>query len=323
MQFKLKTFSSKTVCLAKLKMSQPAQKSFNVDLLSLLKVNNKGWNIALFKDTNNVSDYLCAHCNSVCCDAVELGCDHDDNDIFLHCKQCLSDLIINNDNKCIINSHINPSLTSVRATRRTISKSAVVCPYSTQFKTRINNTQIMNTVGANTYDEKEGNQQFIIETQSEINNKCQWEGTLIDLITQHICECSKKNDPTFALNLTIKKLQHENMDLKQEMSKLKNTLNAQQQIIYQQQKELNDKNKENVTLTQILQQTQENMNQKFQQQQLNPMQINWWQRGQQLPYSLSQYNFNQQNNGNGMQNNGNDKPIKKKRKRRKKKKRKK
>eukprot|EP01083_Nonionella_stella_P190293 704784_1 len=149
-------------------MSQPAQKSFNVDLLSLLKVNNKGWNIALFKDTNNVSDYLCAHCNSVCCDAVELGCDHDDNDIFLHCKQCLSDLIINNDNKCIINSHINPSLTSVRATRRTISKSAVVCPYSTQFKTRINNTQIMNTVGANTYDEKEGNQQFIIETQSEI-----------------------------------------------------------------------------------------------------------------------------------------------------------
>lgn len=57
-----------------------------------------------------MSTCLCANCNSVCCDAVELGCDHQDNEIFPYCNECLSELIKNSDGLCPIKKHTHPSI---------------------------------------------------------------------------------------------------------------------------------------------------------------------------------------------------------------------
>eukprot|EP01084_Bolivina_argentea_P255345 429457_1 len=201
-----------------------------LEVQSLLKVDNKGWNIALFDESIKISSCLCAHFGSVCVDAVELGCDHDENDdIFLHCKSCLMDLIKDNGNKCMISGHNNPPLSVVRAARRQISKSMVVCPYSKQFKIRNSmqkndNAQVVDTLG----DEKEGSQQYIAAQQQSINDdeklnsKCTWRGTLNELINKHIAECAKTNDPTFILRTQIRQLQEENLELKQQMIALKN-----------------------------------------------------------------------------------------------------
>eukprot|EP01083_Nonionella_stella_P062942 163637_1 len=64
--------------------SQPVG-SIRKHLISLLKVNDNGWNLSLFEDQNEVNTSLCGNCKEVCCDAVKLGCDHDDtqhNEIF-------------------------------------------------------------------------------------------------------------------------------------------------------------------------------------------------------------------------------------------------
>eukprot|EP01084_Bolivina_argentea_P233041 392586_1 len=100
-------------------------------LNQMLKIDGRGWNIALFKEANKIANYLCAHCGAVCCEPVELGCDHDEDDeeIFLYCKFCLTELVKDNDNKCMISGHYNPPLDASRAIRRQILKAIVVCPY--------------------------------------------------------------------------------------------------------------------------------------------------------------------------------------------------
>eukprot|EP01083_Nonionella_stella_P062943 163639_1 len=99
--------------------TQPA-KSLSNHLISLLKVNDNGWNLSLFKDQNEVNQSLCGNCKEICRDAVELGCDHDDNQIVLFCDACLKHLISTNGNKCPINQHLDPIVSSVRFIRRQI-----------------------------------------------------------------------------------------------------------------------------------------------------------------------------------------------------------
>eukprot|EP00483_Globobulimina_turgida_P000930 UN00931 len=85
----------------------------------------------------------------------------------------------------------------------------VICPYSQQYEMRNimqqnSNQQIMETFG-----EKEGNQPN--------ENNCQWkEGKLTDLINKHILKCATTNNPTFALNVKIKNLEHEIIKLRTE-----------------------------------------------------------------------------------------------------------
>eukprot|EP01084_Bolivina_argentea_P063515 115956_1 len=126
--------------------------------LSALKINDKGWDIEIFEDDTKISGCLCANCEGICCDAVELGCKkkHNNNDIFLYCNQCLTDLINDNHNKCPINLHDNPEIIPTRAVRRQICNSTVLCPFSFKYKSKQNvfaNHKIIDTLGN---DENEG-----------------------------------------------------------------------------------------------------------------------------------------------------------------------
>eukprot|EP01084_Bolivina_argentea_P078656 142741_1 len=191
-------------------MAQSADSSTEI-VNKMLKVDGRGWNISLFEDVNKISICLCAHCGAVCCDTVELGCDHNEDDIFLYCHICLSELIKNNDNKCMISGHNNPPLDAARSIRRQISKAIVICPYSIIFKTRNNlkknqnnNAEVIDTLGG--YDEKEGVQIPAAAAQPgndvvKLEQKCEWKGILSELKSKHIIECVKKNDPTFTVNI--------------------------------------------------------------------------------------------------------------------------
>eukprot|EP01084_Bolivina_argentea_P255341 429448_1 len=231
-------------------MAQPNESSTQI-VNKMLKIDGLGWNISLFEDVNKISNYLCAHCGFVCCDTVELGCDHDEDDeeIFLYCKFCLTELVKDNDNKCMISGHYNPPLDASRAIRRQILKAIVVCPYSTIFKTRNNlknnknnNAQMIDTNG---YDEKEGSQQFVAAVPGNDKKSeqiCEWQGALSELKSKHINQCAKMNDPTFTLNFRVKKLENENILLKQQIINLKNN----------KEKELNNNNKEIKKLKEII-----------------------------------------------------------------------
>eukprot|EP01083_Nonionella_stella_P292070 993564_1 len=116
--------------------------SLTKHLISLLQVNDNGWNASLFEDANEVNMSLCGNCKEVCRDAVELGCDHEDEDIILFCNSCLKDVISTNANKCPINQHFDPIICPVRSVRRQILKSSVLCPNSTQYKRRNKNANI-------------------------------------------------------------------------------------------------------------------------------------------------------------------------------------
>eukprot|EP01084_Bolivina_argentea_P247448 413972_1 len=123
----------------------------------MLKIDSRGWNISLFEDVSKVSNCLCTHCGAVCCDAVELGCQHEDDEIFMYCKYCLNELVKENGNKCMISEHYNPPFVAARSNRRQILQTIVICPYSLVFKKRNNlknnknnNAQIIDTLG---YDE--------------------------------------------------------------------------------------------------------------------------------------------------------------------------
>eukprot|EP01084_Bolivina_argentea_P152670 266280_1 len=141
-------------------------------VISSLKVNNKGWNIQLFEDQIKLSAHICTKCKSVCCDPVELGCNHNDDDIYLYCDCCLRDLIEQNDSKCPINSHIDPVIIPSRASKRQILKATVFCPYSTAYKTahneliNNNNNQIIDTLGG---DEKEGASSQLNQNEMPVN----------------------------------------------------------------------------------------------------------------------------------------------------------
>eukprot|EP01084_Bolivina_argentea_P276295 471431_1 len=86
-----------------------AAETIENEVIELLKTDSKGWTVALFEDQIKITTCLCASCNHICCDAVELACDHDDDtDIYPHCKNCLNNLIEDNNNKCPINLHYDP-----------------------------------------------------------------------------------------------------------------------------------------------------------------------------------------------------------------------
>ena len=84
------------------------------EITSLLKVNDKGWNINIFKDQNKMKEYLCAKCQSVCCNAVELGCDHKDEDVYVYCQDCLHKEIKHHLDKCPIDEHEDPIVSAPR-----------------------------------------------------------------------------------------------------------------------------------------------------------------------------------------------------------------
>eukprot|EP01083_Nonionella_stella_P182060 653978_1 len=206
-------------------------------LISLLKVNDNGWNVLLFQDQNVINASLCGNCKDVCRDAVELGCDHDDSDIVLFCNACLNNLISTNGNKCPINQHVDPIISPVRSSRRQILNSPIICPYSIQYKkrnkkTNIQNEVVMDTIGS---DQKEG----VIAPPADMNG-CEWKGTLNDLLnSDHLRQCVMQYDAAFIPNLQIEKLQTENESLRQ-------TIDEQSVII----KNLQNTNKMNVPLLQ-------------------------------------------------------------------------
>eukprot|EP01083_Nonionella_stella_P191814 709669_1 len=179
-------------------------------ILTSLKTNNQGWKIGLFRDQHVLQSFICFECKGVCCEPVELSCDHEDDEIFLYCNSCLEQLIHENDNKCPIDKHKYPTIIPNRTSRRQISKLLTHCPYSAAYKSDHqpsrkdnDNNQIVETLGGD-HDQKEGNPP-----------SCQWQGTLNDLIEKHIVVCTQKNDPSYALRIKIKDLEHENAKLKQ------------------------------------------------------------------------------------------------------------
>eukprot|EP01084_Bolivina_argentea_P276294 471430_1 len=203
------------------------------EVIQLLKTDSKGWIVALFEDQIKITTCLCASCNSICCDAVELACDHDDDaDIYPHCKNCLNNLIKNNNNKCPINSHSDPVVMPIRSIRRQVSKSKVYCPYSVQYKlqqsqNKNDNAKIIDTIGG---DEKEGIAVQNYEMKQD-ENACKWSGTLSELIKTHMSVCVQKYNPSFMQKISMKKLQDENLNLRQIVNtKDANIVKLQQEI---------------------------------------------------------------------------------------------
>ncbi len=228
------------------------------ETISLLKIDNQGWDIELFEEKDKISnDYLCEYCKCVCCDASELGCNHNDNQICLYCKNCLSYLINKNDGKCIINKHSNPIISPTRSTRRKIGNATINCPYSMKYKhqnlnskNNKNNNEIIDTIGM---DEKEG----VMPQQNNNIIGCEWIGSLNDLInTNHLKNCIKIYNPSFNYNINLKKLQ-------KQINLLKNdNKNKEMQI-----QNLINKNKQNNELKQqinLLKNENKNMKQQLQ-----------------------------------------------------------
>eukprot|EP01084_Bolivina_argentea_P050203 92308_1 len=139
-------------------------------LVKLLQIDGKGWKIDLFENENCVLHALCAKCGLVCRDAVELGCEHSNSQIFLHCNDCLNKLIVNNNGNCPINNHPNPITFKNRATRGLISESTILCPYSMKYKRKMNKIEETN----NNFEEKEGMNEDIIKG-------CNFKGTMDNL----------------------------------------------------------------------------------------------------------------------------------------------
>ena len=86
------------------KMAQEVEK----DIIDSLKVDGNGWSISLFDDQSKASMCVCDHCKSVCCDAVELACAHEEEHILLYCHKCLKQLIEDVDGNCPIDGHELP-----------------------------------------------------------------------------------------------------------------------------------------------------------------------------------------------------------------------
>eukprot|EP01083_Nonionella_stella_P143330 445308_1 len=189
------------------------QGSRNKELASLLKINeHKGWEISLFEDQNKISEYICTNCTGICCNAVELGCDHDDADICSYCEQCLHQLITDNDSKCPINDHTDPHITPARSIRNRVLKAAVLCPYSMAYKRKriyLNKVpQLMDTMN----DEQEGS----VANQNALNvdiKGCNWNGTLMDLLHHHLPGCVQQYDVSFHQKIQIRELKNENARL--------------------------------------------------------------------------------------------------------------
>ena len=202
-----------------------------------MKSHDKGWDIRIFIDSAKISSCICNACNSVCCDAVELGCDHNDEDIYLYCDKCLNAIIESNHNNCPIDNHAIPVIYPSRAARRQISKSMVHCPFTKSnsiAKIKRHGAENAHVIDTLFEDEKEGNdyqnvaiyQQQIykndqlalkMNAQSSLKSKCNWQGTLNDLINKHMKECCFANKDSLFENEQLKRLQQENKDLKSKL----------------------------------------------------------------------------------------------------------
>eukprot|EP01083_Nonionella_stella_P208330 756096_1 len=191
--------------------------------ISLLKIDDKGWNIGLF--INNNQTYECKECHNICCDAVELSCDHDDDEIDLYCEVCLNEAISSNNNACPINKTHNPSIQSNRSIRRQIMKLQVHCPESIEYQNR--NNADPNNIICDTSDAKEGD----YYKQNNNDTRCHWSGTLNELISDHITKCEAA-----ALDLNQKTIEHMEQTLntlalkmQKETKELRNVIEKQQE----------------------------------------------------------------------------------------------
>eukprot|EP01084_Bolivina_argentea_P029393 54570_1 len=239
-------------------------------LIKLLQDDNRGWKTDLFENTNGILHALCARCGSVCKDAVELDCEHDDEVIFLHCADCLQELISKNNGNCPINNHINPIIARSRATRRLISKCIMLCPYSIQYQQRaiqykndIQNNQII--VTDNGFDEKEGIQPHI-NNNSSIKG-CNFKGTINNLLKNHISECIQIYNPLYTHKIIVNKYKEQNLILRNKID----YLNKQNQEILQENtilktqsntlhKSIMEKENENAILKERNKKLQKNLN---------------------------------------------------------------
>jgi len=213
-------------------MADENEPGIDNELISQLKNNGiGGWDVLLFEDQSKILDRLCAFCNSVCCDAVELECEDDgknddDIEIYQYCKVCLQQIVNDKGD--------DSKMVPIRSMRRKISKARVICPYSAKYKQRkfaqnANNAQqLTDTNGCD--DEKEG-------VAPNNDCLCNWSGTLSELITFHYLECTKANDPSFLIKAENKLLKAENMKLKQ-------TILSKEQIIF-------ELNKQSVTIAEL------------------------------------------------------------------------
>eukprot|EP01083_Nonionella_stella_P040681 110309_1 len=183
---------------------------------SLLQVDNYGLDSDLFEDQHQISFCLCVHCNSVCRNASELGCDHDYDQICLYCKDCLQLLIQDSDGKCPINAHLNPSIHSNRAIQRQIAQSLVICPYSSKYK-MLKRTQ-------NIDDDHRISDTIEGLILNEANSGCNWNGTLKELIDTHMLQCTKANNPLFVSQLRVKELCDKYINLEQKHQEVTQSL---------------------------------------------------------------------------------------------------
>eukprot|EP01084_Bolivina_argentea_P284206 486997_1 len=190
------------------------------DLIKLLQTDGKGWNYDLFENENEILHALCKHCGCVCMEAVELGCEHEDKDIYLYCNKCLKNIIRNNNRNCPINNHLNPIICRNRSIRRLISKCVILCPYSVKYKQKmifknrnIENDQIIDT--NNNFDEQEG------INAPKITLGCNFKGTIDNLLKNHIFECVK----IYNQNINENKYKKKISDLNKQIKNLTNKIN--------------------------------------------------------------------------------------------------
>ena len=205
-----------------------AQSAVESQISSSLKIKGKGWNIQLFDDQMKLQECICSHCKAVCVDAVELGCDHKDEEIYPFCEQCLQQSIHQNNDTCIINGHQNPIILPSRSIRRQILKSIVFCPYSSTYQNsnkqqNDDNNAVIDTMLAD--DEKEGfNPKPAQKPDQQMDDDadCLWKGTLNELLNDHILKCTHKHDQSFDI---IHELQNENKQLRNLNDHYKSQLN--------------------------------------------------------------------------------------------------
>eukprot|EP01084_Bolivina_argentea_P178756 308966_1 len=203
-------------------MAQPGH-SIDTSITKLLKGSGNGWKLSLFENQNKVEAYLCTSCNDVCCDAAELHCSVDHDEINVYCKECITSEISKNGGKCPIDSHTYPVIGANKFVRTRISKSIVYCPFSFNLN-KHNDGQIghnvVDTIGGFGVDEKEGMMPAAPAISSN-HNGCKWKGKLIDLLKNHLVECVEKNDPSLLLKQKVAVLQLKNEMLQIENNQLK------------------------------------------------------------------------------------------------------
>eukprot|EP01084_Bolivina_argentea_P135528 238793_1 len=124
---------------------------------------------------------MCAVCSSICVEPVELSCEHNYQDIYLYCNQCLHELIASNDGKCPIDNHKDPKIAPNRAMQRQISRATVICPYSTDFKVTQETKKEPEPISIPPQNKQNDNKKDIMDTMGGMNDE-EAEGTPIKSI---------------------------------------------------------------------------------------------------------------------------------------------